>query len=93
MYIKDVKEGDLVVPINRCGWKFFQEFSDTDGKMFPIACTVGRGWANSLAPGMYLGKIIFNQRLRGLYTWHRILIENNIYLFEGYESSHLEKIN
>tara|TARA_B100000131_G_C18004515_1_gene567859 strand:- start:150 stop:431 length:282 start_codon:yes stop_codon:yes gene_type:complete len=92
MYIREVKEGDLVIPIGRCGWKFFEEISDEDGKTYSIACTVGRGWANSLAPAMYLGKTKFNQRLRGLYTWHRVLIENNVYLIEGYESSHLEKI-
>ena len=91
MYIKEAKEGDLIIPIDRCGWKFYREFSDDD-KEYPVVCTVGRGWSESSSPGVYLGKIVFNNRLRGLYTWHRILIENNVYLFEGYESSSLEKV-
>lgn len=89
LYIKDLKNGDLIAPEEDLGWSFIDS---TIGPLHTRVSTVGKRWSKSNSVGVYLGRVKLSERMDGLLTWHEVMIDGAIYLMEGYESSRIKKI-
>ena len=89
LYIKDLKNGDLITPEENLGWSFLKS---TIGPVHTRVSIVGIRFSKSNSVGVYLGKVKLSERMDGLLTWHEVMIDGAIYLMDGYESSRIKKI-
>ena len=89
VYIDDLTNGDLIIPLENLGWTFT---SSAYGPKKNRVYTSGKQWSNSSSPGIYLRKIRLKEIMDGLKTWHEVMIEGSVYYMEGYESSRILKV-
>jgi hypothetical protein len=90
MKVGELKEGMLIVPTPDRGWfPMAPRTHPVHAPTWPEGMQYLRvNWLKNCRgrdPAVYLGRIKFEKRVHGLYTYHQVLYNGVIYLIDGYE--------